>query len=351
MRILIGGSPSKKFHLEELANALIKLDVETKVVIDNEISDGFPSRKISKWIHTKNRFKELIESFKPDFILVDRQRHFAVDAVNSNIKVIIHLRGDYWSEIEWAKETIYKSFPKNIAIKKWEEMADETFEKSDVIVPICKYLENKTREKIPNKRSFVMYQGIDSAKWFQTNNLKLKHPCVGILQGAVIWGKAKEMLVLKKVLQQMPNVTFYWAGDGPYRDRILSELGKFENFKWLGSLKYPNDVRDFLSEIDIYALISGIDMSPLTLLEAQLMKKPVIATNVGGIPELMINEKTGYLVSKGNSMEIIEKITELLKNKQKREDFGEEGRNFVETNFQWEKIAKDFVKNVKETFP
>ena len=348
MKLLIGGSPSKIFHLEELANALTKLNVETKVVIDNEISDGFPSRKVFRWFNTNTRFKKLIENFKPDFILVDRQRHFAMDAVNSNVKVIIHLRGDYWSEIKWAKETLYKSFPKNIAIKKWEHMSEETFEKADAIVPICKYLEKKSKEKIPNKKLFVMYQGIDSSKWYPTKGQKLNHPCVGILQGAVIWGKAKEMLTLKKVLQEMPNVTFYWAGDGPYRDKILSELGKFENFKWLGSLEYPDKVRDFLSEIDVYALVSGIDMSPLTLLEAQLMRKPVIATNVGGIPELMIDKKTGFLVSKGNPDEIIEKITMLLEDKQKRTDFGNEGRFFVETNFKWEEIAKDFVKNIRE---
>ena len=62
-------------------------------------------------------------------------------------------------------------------------------------------------------------------------------------------------------------------------------LEKYENFHWLGSLEYPEKVREFLTEIDVYALISGIDMSPLSLQEAQLMEKPVIATNVGGIPE------------------------------------------------------------------
>ena len=44
-------------------------------------------------------------------------------------------------------------------------------------------------------------------------------------------------------------------------------------FIGLGSLDYPNKVREFLTEIDVYALISGIDMSPLTLQEAQLMEK------------------------------------------------------------------------------
>ena len=86
---MIGGLPSKIFHLEDFSRVLSELEVETKVVIDNEVSDGFPSRKISNWFQTKIKFKKLIEDFKPDLILVDRQRHFAINAVNSKIKVII----------------------------------------------------------------------------------------------------------------------------------------------------------------------------------------------------------------------------------------------------------------------
>ena len=252
MKLLIGGSPSKIFHLEDFSRALSKLEVETKVVIDNEVSDGFPSRKISNWFQTKIKFKKLIEDFKPDLILVDRQRHFAINAVNSKIKVIIYLRGDYWSEIKWAKETLYKSFPKNIAIKKWEQMAIEIFEKADAIAPICKYLEKKTKAKLPDKKTFVMYQGIDPSKWYPTKSNKLKHPSVGILQGAVIWGKAKEMLILKKVLQEMPDVTFYWAGDGPYRDKIISELGKFENNIWI-----THNVRNLIGKEDYLNVVKS----------------------------------------------------------------------------------------------
>ena len=50
MRILIGGSSSKLFHLKEFANALEKLGIKTKVVLDIDYSDGYPSRKISHWI-------------------------------------------------------------------------------------------------------------------------------------------------------------------------------------------------------------------------------------------------------------------------------------------------------------
>jgi glycosyltransferase involved in cell wall biosynthesis len=113
-------------------------------------------------------------------------------------------------------------------------------------------------------------------------------------------------------------------------------------------LQYPNKVREYLTEIDVSALVSGIDMSPLTLQEAQLMKKPVVATNVGGIPELMKDNETGFLVEKGNYKEWIKKLSILIEDKQKRENIGNKGRKFVEENFNWNKIAKEFLKNIEK---
>jgi glycosyltransferase involved in cell wall biosynthesis len=164
-----------------------------------------------------------------------------------------------------------------------------------------------------------------------------------LLQGAVIFEKAKEMLMLENVLKALPHVTFYWVGDGPYREYVLSSLKKYENFKWLGSLEYPDKVREYLSEIDIYALVTGIDMSPLTLLEAQLMEKPVVATNVGGVSELMKDGETGFLVEKGNHLQLIDKITILFENAKKSKEMGGAGRKFVTDNFSWEIIGKKFL--------
>jgi len=76
------------------------------------------------------------------------------------------------------------------------------------------------------------------------------------------------------------------------------------------------------------------------------LEKPVIATNVGGIPELMKNNETGYLIKKGNSDELNEKLMILLNDPEKRKRFGISGRNFVKENFSWEKIAKDFMNTV-----
>jgi glycosyltransferase involved in cell wall biosynthesis len=350
MKILIAGSPSKIFHLKELQDNLILLGVETKLVIDTEIYEGFPSRNLKKWFQTKGEFNKLMDNFKPNAILIDRQNTlFDVAVVQTKIPVFVLLRGDYWSEIKWAKETIYKGIIMKTIIKIKEKRAKKCFQDSTMILPICNYLKNIVRNNYPEKSSKVLYQGIDPSKWYSEEGMELKHPCVGLLQGAVIWGKAQEMLILEKVLKEMPDVTFYWVGDGPYRDKILPVLEKYDNFKWLGSLEYPEKVRQYLTEIDVYALVSGIDMSPLTLQEAQLMKKPVVATNIGGIPELMKDNETGFLVEKGNADEWIEKLSILIEDKQKRQNMGNKGRKFIEDNFSWNKIAKEFVDIVENS--
>ena len=348
MRLLIGGSSSKLFHLKEFADVLGNFGVECKVVFDAQIYDGFPSRKIKNWFQTRSKFNELINEFKPDAIFVDRQRHFGLAASKTHIPLIVHLRGDYWKEMKMAKETLYKSLPKRLALWKWDQIGERCFQNANLILPICKHLENIVIERYPTKNVATLYQGITPSRWYHVEGMNLNHPCVGLLQGAVIFEKAKEMLILEKVLIALPHVTFYWVGDGPYREYVLSSLKKYDNFKWLGPLQYPDKVREYLSEIDIYALVTGIDMSPLTLLEAQLMEKPVVATNVGGVSELMKDGETGFLVEKGNHQQLIDKITILLEDTKKAKETGKSGRKFVANNFSWEIIGKKFLEITKK---
>jgi glycosyltransferase involved in cell wall biosynthesis len=347
MKILIAGAPDKYFHLKEFGEELKKHKIEYTLVNDSDYATGISKKNINEFLHPKKKFNELIKKEKPDVIFADRRTNFGIYAIESKIPLCLHLRGDIWSEAKWGNENL--SLVQKIAENHRRNVIwDKNFKGSSLILPICKHLEKIVKEKYPNKETAVMYQGITSDRWYPEEGTKLKHPCVGLLQGAVIWGKAQEMLILEKVLKEMPDVTFYWVGDGPYREKILPVLEKYDNFKWLGALQYPDKVRQYLTEIDVYALVSGIDMSPLTLLEAQLMKKPVVATNVGGIPELMKDNETGFLVQKGNSEELIEKLLLLLNDKQKRENMGNMGRKFVEENFSWNKIAKEFVKDLKK---
>ena len=343
MKLLIGASKDFKMHLEQFADALIKQGIDCKVVDVRDYGSGFLGKNIKNWFSNK-KFKNLIKNFYPNIILIDGVTVFGNYAIAEGIPLIYHMRGDDWKEAKWAVETLYTGIVMRIVIWYRLQRAEKCYDKSALIIPICKYLEKIVKEHYPDKKTGVWYQGIDPLRWYPVKGMNLKHPCVGLVQRATIWGKTQEMLILKDVLEKMPDVMFYWAGDGPYREKITSELGKYDNFKWLGNLEYPDKVREFLTEIDIYALVSGIDMSPLTLQEAQLMKKPVVATNVGGIPEIMKDNETGFLVEKGDADDWIKKLLVLINDEQRRRTMGGEGRKFIEDNFSWNIIAKDFLK-------
>jgi glycosyltransferase involved in cell wall biosynthesis len=348
MKILIAyGSLGKLFHLQEFSEALEKQNVQVKLVKDTDFSRGFPSKKIFEWFRGDRKFKELIKEFGPDAIFVDRQTHFALHSIKSGIPTFVLLRGHYWQEYYWAMKTIGKNLKIRITIWFRNRITEKVFAEATMILPICKYLEDVVKEHHPNQNTGVFLEGISSKLWYQTEKMELKHPCIGLIQDANWWGKTKELLILEQVLKKMPNVYFYWVGDGHYRQKITDKLEKFENFNWLGRLSYPNDIRQFLETIDVYALITGMDLAPLTLKEAQLMKKPVIATDVGGDKEMMINGKTGFLVKEGNHKEIIEKLSQLLKNKQMADEMGIEGAKFIQDEFNWEKVTKDFLKIIK----
>jgi len=208
LKLLIGGSSSFFFHLKAFSNKLNELGVETKLVLDTDYCDGFPSRKIKNWFQTKKQFNKLIEEFKPNAIFIDREKHFGIAALEKNIPLIVLLRGHYWSELAWYKKTIYKSFPKSIALRKWDQIAKRIFSEAKIILPICKYLEKITNEHVPNQKTDVFFEGIDASQWYKTNGMKLKHPCVGLVQRANWWGKTSEMLILKMVLEKLPDVDF-----------------------------------------------------------------------------------------------------------------------------------------------
>jgi len=356
LRILIvsgaGGGTSKKsigkyFHLKDFGDALKKHNVEYKLINELDYFIGFPTKSLRKFLSSKKKLNELISEFKPDAVLVDRQGSLGLEIIKRNIPLFVLLRGHYWSEIEYAKNTIYKGMVMRKIVDLRAKIAEKVFSGSTEILPICKYLNDVVKEYHPTQKTSIFIEGVDDEKWYKTHGMELKHPCVGMLQDANWWRKTKEMLTLEKVIETMPDTHFYWAGDGQYKDKILDKLDKFENFHWLGSLEYPNKVRDYLSEIDIYAIITGMDTTPLSLKEAQLMERPVIATNVGGNSEIMVDGETGFLVKEGDSDDIIEKISSLKNDNSLAKNMGKNGRKFIQKEYSLNASAENFLRIIK----
>ena len=338
------GSIGKYFHLKYFGEALTRFDIDYQLVRETDYVVGFPTKQIGKLISSKRKFKKLIESFKPDAVLVDRQSNFGLEVIKAGIPLFVILRGHHWSELEFAKETIYKDLLMRKIVDLRGQIAEKVFAGATAILPVADYLTNIIKEHHPQQSVEVYVEGVNSTRWYKQKGMQLKHPCVGLLQDANWWRKTREMLTLEKVIEKMPEVNFYWVGDGQYKDKILPVLEKFENFHWLGPLQYPDKVREYLTEIDVYALITGMDLASLSLKEAQLMGKPVVATNVGGNPEMMMDGKTGFLVKEGDVDDLFEKLSSLLKNKEMRLEKGSNGTKFIEEKFSMDASAKNFIR-------
>ena len=357
MRILIasgagGGTATKSigkfFHLKEFGETLKKFGVDYKLVRETDYISGFPSKNPKDWI-SKKKFKNLIEEFKPDAVFVDRQSHFGLETIKMGIPLFVYLRGHFWLEQEWAKKTIYKDPVMKTVINLRKNIAERVFRECQGIFMTADYLDEVIKEHIPTAKTFHFLEGLDASRWYKTNGMSdIKHPCVGMCHDANWWGKTKEMLTLDKVIPNLPNVHFYWAGDGQYKEQILEKLEKYENFHYIGSIDYPDKVRDYLSEIDIYALPTGMDTTPLSCREAMSMEKPIIASKVGGIPEMIYDNETGLLAEEGNGEKWIEGILKILNNKEFAEKLGKNARNLVIEKFNWDKLAKSFIEIVSK---
>ena len=131
------------------------------------------------------------------------------------------------------------------------------------------------------------------------------------------------------VVDALPRVWFYWAGDGRFAGRVARALGGRANFEWLGRLGYPGPAREFLGSLDVYGLACSMDMSPYSLKAAQSMERPVVATRAGGIPDTMRDGLTGMLVEPGDAEGWIRAISELLGDQGRAREMGRRGREFA----------------------
>ena len=134
-------------------------------------------------------------------------------------------------------------------------------------------------------------------------------------------------------------------GDGPLQpklEKMAQELNIEDKIEWRGFVPY-NKVPEALSQIDVFVYPSLHEGFGRAIMEALAMEKAVVATNVGGIPDLIKDGINGFLVAPNNSQELALKIKKLLENKELREKFGKAGREYVSKNFEWNEGIKKFA--------
>jgi glycosyltransferase involved in cell wall biosynthesis len=146
------------------------------------------------------------------------------------------------------------------------------------------------------------------------------------------------------VVEQLPRTVLAIAGDGVLRSELEAEaraLGVADHIRFLG---VRSDVRYWFAAADLFVLPSNSEGMPMALLEAMGMGAPVVATRVGGVPELVRDGETGRLVPPQNPSALAEVMVSLLRNKSERIRLAQNGQTYVMRYYSVERMYERYAR-------
>lgn len=232
------------------------------------------------------------------------------------------------------------------------------FNKSDLITVNSNFLKDKVVKLGCKKEKIVRLPVGVNLDTFKPNNNQNRVDSFNILSVARLVeykGLKYSINAVSKLIAKYPNknIHYYIVGAGKEKSSLQELIDKLkvgEDITLEGGKK-REEVINYFNFSDIFVLPSinyhdgRAEAQGLVLQEAQAMKLPVISTNVGGIPEGIINNKTGFIIEDKNIEEIINKVEFFINNKDKITEMGIEGRKFVANNFDQHKL-NDNLENL-----
>ena len=169
---------------------------------------------------------------------------------------------------------------------------------------------------------------------------------VGTLGRGVVKGMDYLIRAVGEVVKIHPHIKLLIVGDGELKkdlENLARDLGLTEKVIFLGLRR---DVPDFLEAIDIFALASPFEPFGIAVIEAMMMKKPVIGSNSGGIPEIVDDNINGLLVPPRNHQAFARAIIRLIENPELRKQLGEAARKKVIEKFS----IQEYIKKMEELY-
>jgi glycosyltransferase involved in cell wall biosynthesis len=143
------------------------------------------------------------------------------------------------------------------------------------------------------------------------------------------------------VVRFYPDAKLVIVGHGPLRrdlENMARALRVWQNVVFAG---YQTDAVAHTAMCDIFVLPSLWEGTPVAMMEAMALGKPVIATDVGGVPEIVDHYENGFLVPPGDTVWLYEAILTLLSNPQLCARFGENARMKMEKDFQLSRMVNE----------
>lgn len=168
--------------------------------------------------------------------------------------------------------------------------------------------------------------------------------------GRLVPIKNQKMLIkaFASIAEQYPDTRLLMVGDGPLREELATLAATLNVSSRVTFAGRRNDVPKQLQAMDLFVLPSLSEGMSNTLLEAMSTGIPVIATNVGGNPEVITNRISGMLVKSDDPCQLAATISKLIDNKKLRIQMGQEGRKQIEIKFSLAAMVGNY-ENLYET--
>jgi N-acetyl-alpha-D-glucosaminyl L-malate synthase BshA len=228
--------------------------------------------------------------------------------------------------------------------------------KSEGLTAVSHFLKQKTLEEFGIKKEIrVIPNFVDIEKFSPKESSELADQ-LGLGQEKILChiSNFRPLKRIDNVIKIFHNVNkeiesrLLLIGDGPEREnaeKLSQQLGIYDNILFLGK---QSSLAKFLSLADILLLPSETESFGLVALEALSCQVPVIATRVGGLPELIRDGESGYLFSIGDVEGMSRAALRLLQNDEKRKKMGKKGREIAQNHYAKDKIVSMYEDYYRE---
>jgi glycosyltransferase involved in cell wall biosynthesis len=248
----------------------------------------------------------------------------------------------------------------NLVMWQLSKLEGDAAKNATLIVTVSKYSSEKTVQLYDADKAKIRIvpNGVDLQRFKPSESCEKVKRQIGIdsklcvlFVGRLIPRKGLPFLIkaAKHITKEFKETIFVIVGDGPLKNNLrayLQEINLSDNFIFLGDVS-ENILPALYNCADVFALPSIQEGQGIALLEAQATAKPVVAFDVGGVSEAMVDKETGLLV-KPDSRKLADAILKLLSSWSLREKMGVKGREFVSNNFSWDICAQKMLQVYRE---
>jgi len=194
---------------------------------------------------------------------------------------------------------------------------------------------------MPSEKITYIPNGVDS-EFYEAAKIPLsQRPPLILSVGRLVDNKDYPTLLeaFKIVLETIPNAKLRIVGSGPHKLNMQKEISHTSFKNAVELIESSVDTRHHYQEAKIFALTSIVEGQPNVILEAMSSSLPIVATNVGGVPDMVQDRQTGFLSQKGDIRAIAQNICTLLNNEELCQTMGEAGRDRVINEFSFQKMV------------